>query len=59
MSELLQSLAVYGWTVSVTKDGEAATRNPDGSPEPTEGEDEEPGSDDTFDLRRIPDEKDC
>lgn len=55
LGEYLYASGVYGWTVSVTKNGEAATRGPDGSPEPTEGSNESPGNDDTFYVRKIPD----
>jgi hypothetical protein len=55
LSEHLYDLGISGWTVTVTKDGDAATQGPDGSPEPTEGSNETPGNDDPFLLRRIPD----
>lgn len=56
LSEHLDEVGIYGWTVSVTKDGEAATQGPDGSPEPTEGSNEAPGDGDAFYLKPIPDD---
>ncbi len=56
LGDHLYNLGIYGWTVSLTRNGESATQGPDGSPEPTVGSNEAPGNDETFILRPISDE---
>lgn len=55
LSDHLDEAGIFGWTVSVTKEEESATQNPDGSSAPSVGDTATPLNLENFITREVPD----
>lgn len=55
LSSHLDDVGIFGWTVSVTKEEESATQNPNGTSAPSLGDTASPSNEQTFIARDLPD----
>lgn len=54
LSNHLEGVGILGWTVSVTKEEESATQNPDGTSAPSLGDTASPSNEQNFITRDLP-----